>query len=64
MGFTERIKATVFDFVMRLAPSRPIGSDDLKRADYSTNPGHKALRFTDRLRDSFRKRWLRLRKSD
>ena len=60
----RRIKAAVFDFVMRLAPSRPISHADLTDADFSTHPGHKALRFTERLRDSFRKTWLRLRKPD
>ena len=37
---------------------------DLADADYSTHPGGKGLRFTDRLRNSFRKTWLRLRKPD
>lgn len=63
MGLHRRIKAVVFDFVMRVAPSRPVSSDDLiERVDYSANPGGKGLRFTERLRDSFRKKWLRLRK--
>ncbi len=62
MGLTRRIKAAVFDFVMRVAPPRPISHGDLADADYSTNPGHKALRFTERLRNSFRKTWLRLRR--
>ncbi len=62
MRLTGRIKAAVFDFVTRVAPPRPIAPSDLADADYSTHPGHKALRFTDRLRDSFRKTWLRLRK--
>ncbi len=58
----RRIKAAVFDFVAHLAPTRPISPGDLADADYSTHPGGKALRFTDRLRDSFRKTWLRLRR--
>lgn len=62
MGLPRRIKAAVFDFVMRVAPSKPISHADLADADFSTHPGHKALRFTDRLRDSFRKSWLRLRR--
>ena len=62
MGLTGRIKAAVFDFVTRVAPTRPIAPADLADADFSTNPGHKALRFTNRLRDSFRKNWLRLRR--
>ena len=62
MGLTGRIKAAVFDFVMRVAPTRPISHTDLADADFSTHPGHKALHLTDRLRDSFRKTWLRLRR--
>ena len=62
MGLTGRIKAAVFDLITRVAPSRPIAPDDLADADFSTHPGGKALRFTERLRDSFRKTWLRLRK--
>lgn len=62
MKLTERIKAAVFDFVTRIAPTRPISHTDLADTDYSTNPGHKGLRFTNRLRDALRKRWLRLQK--
>ena len=62
MKLAGRIKAAVFDFVTRVAPTKPISHSDLADADFSTNPGHKGLRFTNRLRDSFRKTWLRLRR--
>ncbi|MDY7009578.1 MAG: hypothetical protein SVV80_02350 [Planctomycetota bacterium] len=62
MGLARRIKAAVFDFVTRVAPSRHIAPDDLADADYSTHPGGKGLRFTKRLRETFRRSWLRLRK--
>ncbi len=64
MKLTERIKAAVFDFIMRVVPTKPISHADLADTDYSTNPGHKGLRFTNRLHNTFRKTWLRLRKSD
>ena len=64
MKFTGRIKAAVFDFMMRVAPTKPISHADLADADFSTNPGGKALRFTNRLRNALRHTWLRLRKPD
>ncbi|MCD6377454.1 MAG: hypothetical protein J7L99_01240 [Planctomycetes bacterium] len=62
MELTRKIKATLFDFIVRLAPRRAITPDDLKRADFSIEPGGKALRFTEHLRRLFRFKWLRLRK--
>jgi len=62
MRLPRRIAAAVFDFVLRVAPSKPIGADDLARADFSTHPGGKGLRFTERLRAAFRGRWMRLRR--
>ena len=62
MRLPRRLTAAVLDLVVRLAPSRPIDADDLARADFSTHPGGKGLRFTERLRAAFRRRWIRLRR--
>jgi hypothetical protein len=56
-----RCLAAVFDFILRLSPPRAISAEDLQRADFRTHPGGKGLRFTKRLREVFRRRWLRLR---
>ena len=62
MALLRRIRAAAFDFVVRVAPSRKITADDLVRSDSSTHPGGKGLRFTERLRERLRSRWLRLRR--
>ena len=62
MGLGRRIKAAVLDLVLRHWPARPISPEELARADFSTHPGRKGLRFTDRLRQAFLRRWLRLRR--
>ena len=60
MDLLRRIRAAAVDFVVRVAPSRKITADDRVR-DHRTRPGGKGLRFTERLRDRLRSRWLRLR---
>ena len=62
MALIRRIKAAAFAFVMRMAPRRPVGPQELARADHSAHPGGKGLRFTERVRNAFRASWLRLRK--
>ncbi len=62
MELSQRIRAVVFGFVMRLRPPRPPTPDELERQRFSTHPGGKGLRFTERLRDAFRPRWLRIRR--
>ena len=58
----RRLTAALLDLWLRFAPPRPPRPEELARADFSTQPGGKGLRFTGRLRDAFRKRWLRLRR--
>ncbi len=60
MRFARRLAAAVLDLFLRAAPPRPVRGEDLARADFSTHPGGKGLRFTERLRNAFRRRWLRL----
>ena len=60
MRLPRRVKAVLFDFITRVAPTRPVGADDAARRDFSSHPGGKGLRFSERLRDAFRKGWLRL----
>jgi hypothetical protein len=60
MRLSRRLLAAVMDFFLRVAPPRPITGADLGRADFSTHPGGRGLRFNQRLRDAFRRRWLRL----
>ena len=62
MRLPTRLIAAVMDFFLRVAPPRPITGDDLAREEWSTHPGGKGLRFNERLRDAFRRRWLRLRR--
>ncbi len=59
---SRRIKAAIFDFVLRVWPARRPSPEDYARADFSTRPGGDGLRFNQRLRDAFRRRWLRLRR--
>ena len=61
MGLVRRIKSAVFEFVVRMAPARPVRPGEGARADFSTHPGGKGMRFTKRLRDRFRNKWLRIR---
>ena len=60
MPLPRKVAAAVAAMLLRLLPARPITQDDLARADFSTHPGGKALRFTERLRAALRRRWLRL----
>ena len=62
MRLSQRLAGVAFEFLMRIAPTRPINRQDLARADFSTHPGGKGLRFSERVRDAFRKTWLRLRR--
>jgi hypothetical protein len=61
MTLPRRIRAAALDFLLRVSPGRKISPEELARADFSTHPGGKGLRFTNRLREAFRRRWLRLR---
>lgn len=61
MRLPARCRAAAMDLFLRLARPRPIDADDLARADFSTHPGGKGLRFTERLRALLRRRWLRRR---
>jgi len=61
MGLSQRLKAAAAAFILRLLPPRPISADDLAGADFSTHPGGKGLRLTDRLREALLRRWLRVR---
>ena len=47
---------------LRAAKPRPASDEKIARAEFSTHPGGKGLRFTERVRDAFRQRWLRLRR--
>jgi len=60
MKLTRRLAALIAWTLLRTAP-RPAGEREIARHEFSTHPGGKGLRFTERLRDAFRKRWLRLR---
>ena len=61
MKLVRRIKAGMFDFVVRVAPRRGVEAKDLTR-DHRTSPGGKGLRMNRRLRDRMRPRWLRARR--
>ena len=62
MELPRRIRAAALDFLLRVRPGRKISPDELARADFSTHPGGRGLRFTRRLREALRRRWLRLRR--
>jgi len=61
-SLASRFLAAAVDLLLRLWPPRPISADELNRAEFSTHPGGKGLRFTRRLRGLFRPRWLRPRR--
>jgi hypothetical protein len=56
----RRLAAAVLEFLLRVAPPRRPSRQDLQGAEFSTHPGGKGLRFTRRLREALRRRWLRL----
>ena len=39
--------------------ARPIGANDLKAHDHSTSTQRLGVRFTERIRETFRFRWLK-----
>jgi len=41
------------------SPAGP-GADDLKRADFPTSTQRLGIRFTEKIRDAFRGKWLRV----
>jgi len=41
------------------SPPKP-GVDDLKRADFKTSTQHLGVRFSEKIRDIFRFRWLKV----
>ncbi len=61
MKLVRRIKAGMFDLVVRVAPPRGVKATDLTRG-HGVCPGGKGLRMNRRLRDRMRPRWLRVRR--
>ncbi len=60
MSFHNK-KSSFFGFVVGLfskSPAKPT-IDDLKKADFKTGTGDMGVRFTERIRDIFRFRWIR-----
>lgn len=39
-------------------------TDDLRRKDFKTSTQHLGIRFTDKIRDVFRFKWLKLKEDD
>ena len=62
MRLAQRLSNAVVHLLLRLGRPRPPSAEEVRRQDFSTHPGGKALRFTERIRDAFRLRWLRLRR--
>ena len=62
MRLHRRLAAVFIHVFLRAAAPRPPNEEDVARAEFSTHPGGKALRFSERLRRAFRRRWLRLRR--
>lgn len=62
MRLLRRLRAAIAGLFLRTARPRPIDGDDLAQADFSTQPGGKGLRFNERVRNAFRRTWLRLRR--
>jgi hypothetical protein len=58
----HRFRGWLSGLVLRLFSRKPmVTSSDLKAADFPTSTQRMGLRFTDKLRDAFRPRWLRKR---
>ncbi len=62
MRLPRRIATAFADLWLRAAKPRPLSDEKIARAEFSTHPGGKGLRFTERVRDAFRRSWLRLRR--
>ena len=54
LGFFAGVLLSIFG----KSPARPT-VDDLQRAEFKTSTQHLGIRFTERIRDVFRFRWLR-----
>ncbi|MHC4715512.1 MAG: hypothetical protein ACYS5V_00945 [Planctomycetota bacterium] len=61
MKLTRRLAALIACLLLRTAPRTGNEGDAARREGFSTHPGGKGLRFTERLRSAFRRRWLRLK---
>lgn len=61
MGLGGRIRLGLLAMLLRLWRPRRPGNEDQCRQDFSTHPGGKGLRFTERLRNRLRRSWLRYR---
>ncbi len=53
LGFIVGIASTLF------GKSPKMSTDDIKRADFKTSSQRIGVRFTDRIRNIFRNRWLK-----
>ena len=55
--FLASIAATILSLFAK-SPPKP-GPEDLKRADFKTSTQHMGIRFTDKIRNVFRFKWLK-----
>jgi len=62
MRLPRRIASAFAGLWLRAARPRGPSAEDVARAEFSTHPGRKGLRFSERVRDAFRRNWLRLRR--
>lgn len=62
MRLLRRLAGAILAMLIRLGPARPAEGDRADRDGFSTHPGGKGLRFTNRLRDAFRRRWLKVKR--
>jgi len=65
MRFSTKISSFlgfVAGAILSLFGKSPVGpvADDLKRADFPTSTQRLGIRFTERIRDVFRHKWLRV----
>ena len=60
---SQKLAACLLDTLIRLSPRarRPLSPRELCRRDWRTDTAGMGLRFTERLRDRWRRRWLRIR---
>ena len=62
----EKLAACLLDTLIRLSPRnrRPPSVQELGRHDWRTDTTGLGVRFSERLRDRWRRRWLRVRAAE
>ena len=62
MAVKRGILARIAAWLLASRPPRKVKTRDLAKAEFKTSTQRLGVRFTDRIRDTFRFKWLKTRK--